>query len=214
MIPRYQRILFWSLVAGILLMAAFLLRGCEQAQKRLGAPNNTAPIAAPTSASNEDITLYLADDADASITPTSESIALPQDPTLRARTLLEHLLAVYSLPASAHPLQGGPAIDDVFLLPDPNPRLGEQPGQFAIINLRGAFLDNHPSGIQVETLTLQSIIGTLHAAFPQIKKIRFLVDGQPHDTLAGHADLLHIYTATDTATKPMPPTETPNPTRP
>jgi hypothetical protein len=214
MIPRYQRILFWSLVGGILLMAAFLLHGCQQAQKRLGAPNDATPIAAPTTASTEDITLYLANDADASITPTTESFALPQEPTVRARTLLEHLLSTYALPNSAHPLQGGPAVDDVFLLPnsdlDPQPAAGKQPGQLAVINLRGSFIDNHPSGIQVEALTVQSIIGTLHAALPQITAIRFLVDGQPHDTLAGHADLLHTYPATDTTTKPTLPTDPTN----
>ncbi|MEO6804702.1 MAG: GerMN domain-containing protein [Edaphobacter sp.] len=211
MIPRYQRILFWSIVAGIVLMTVFLLHGREQAHERLGAPNDSTPIAAPVASDTEDVTLYLASDADASITPTSESIALPKDPTLRARALLEHLLAAYALPSSNHPLQGGPAVDDVFLLPDPQPRpgaqSGAQSGQLAVINLRGTFVDNHPSGIQVETLTVQSIIGTLHAAFPRVTSIRFLVDGQPHDTLAGHADLLRIYAATDTATKPMPPIE-------
>jgi hypothetical protein len=207
MIPRYQRILFWSLVAGILLMAAFLLHGCEQAHKRLATPNDPTPLAAPTSSSTEDVTLYLANDADASITPATESFALPQEPSARARALIEHLLSTYSLPASAHPLQGGAAVDDVFLFTDPQPATGARPGQLAVINLRGSFLDNHPSGIQVETLTVQSIIGTLHAALPQVTAIRFLADGQPHDTLAGHADLLHTYAATDTTAKPIPPTE-------
>jgi len=209
MIPRYQRILFWSLAAGIFLMAAFLLRGCEQAHKRLAALNDATPIAAPTTASTEDITLYLARDADASIAPTTESLALPQEPALRARALLEHLLAAYALPNSAHPLQSGPAVDDVFLLAAPQPQSHphQQPGQLAVINLRGSFINNHPSGIQVETLTVQSIIGTLHAALPELTSIRFLVDGQPHDTLAGHADLLRTYPATDTAAKPTPPIE-------
>jgi hypothetical protein len=211
MIPRYQRILFWSLAAGIFLMAAFLLHGCEQAHERLAALNDTTPIAAPTTASTEDITLYLASDADASIVPTTESLALPQAPALRARALLEHLLAAYALPNSAHPLQSGPAVDEVFLLDDPHPEsesgFHAQPGQLAVINLRGSFINNHPSGIQVEALTVESIIGTLHAALPQITAIRFLVDGQPHDTLAGHADLLRTYPAADTTTKPTPPIE-------
>jgi Sporulation and spore germination len=206
-IPRYQRILFWSLAGGILLMAAFLLRGCEQAHNRLAAPNDATPLAAPTSAGTEDITLYLANDADASITPTTEQLALPQEPTVRARVLLEHLLSAYALPNSAHPLQSGAAIDDIFLLTDPQPAPGEQPGQLAVISLHGSFTDNHPSGIQVEALTVQSIIGTLHAALPEVTKIRFLVDGQPHDTLAGHADLLRTYPALDTTAKPTPPTE-------
>jgi hypothetical protein len=209
MIPRYQRILFWSLVAGISLMAAFLLRGCEQAHKRLAALNDATPIAAPTTTSTEDITLYVASDADASITATTESLALPHEPSARARALLEHLLSSYSLPKSTHPLQSGPAVDDVFLLSDHEHARGQQPGQLAVINLRGSFINNHPSGIQVEALTVQSIIGTLHAALPQITAVRFLVDGQPHDTLAGHADLLRTYPATDTSAKPMPPTESP-----
>src|ERR1700738_812904 len=124
MIPRYQRILFWSLVAGIFLMAAFLLHGCQQAHNRLAALTDTTPIAAPTTASTEDITLYLASDADASISPATQSLALS-----------EHLPPASALPNSAHPLQSGPAVDDVFLLADPQPTrqpgLRPQPGQLA-----------------------------------------------------------------------------------
>ncbi len=241
MIPRYQRILFWSLVAAILLMSAFLIRGCQAARRRLTAFNDTIPLAAPASTPTEDATLYLANDADASITPATQPLALPQDPTLRARTLLNALLATYAQPASPHPLPGGPAVDDVFLLTPPAKKpstalarrpptrdhLAEtapgppavtpaqtpaetpaqpinHPNQLAIINLHGAFVDHHPSGVVVESLTLQSILGTLHAAFPEVTQIRFLVDGQSHDTLAGHADLLRTYPALNTATKPTP----------
>jgi hypothetical protein len=229
MIPRYQRILFWSLLGGILLMAAFLLHGCQQAHKRLAALNDATPIAAPVTTSTEDITLYIANDADASITPTPEQLALPHDPTLRARALLEHLLSTYAQPSSTHRLQSGPAVDDVFFLDQAKPlstaRTSRHPqpeptattssgGQLAVINLRGSFVDNHPSGIQVEALTIQSIVGTLHAAFPDIKQIRFLVNGQPHDTLAGHADLLHAYPATDTTSHPSPPEAPDNSTQP
>jgi Sporulation and spore germination len=205
MIPRYQRILFWSLLGGILLMAAFLLRGCEQAHTRLsGLSDDATPIAAPTSNGPEDVTLYIASDAEGSITPTTSHLALPQDPTVRARVLLEHLLAQYSLANSTHSLQSGSAIADVFLLSNPPPG---GTGQLAVINLRGSFIANHPAGILTEDLTVQSIIGTLHSALPQVTKIRFLVDGQPHDTLAGHADLRRTYSAIDTTTKPSPPTQ-------
>jgi hypothetical protein len=218
MIPRYQRILFWSLVGGIFLMGAFLLHGCEQAHKRLTALNDVTPIAAPTTASTEDITLYLANDVDASITPTHEELALPEEPTVRARALLQHLLALYALPDSAHSLQGGPSVDDVFLLNQPAADASAAPqqapseahSQLAVVDLRGSFIANHPSGIQVEALTLQSIIGTLHAGLPQISQVRFLVDGQPHDTLAGHADLLRDYPAEDTTTHPTHPEVPPN----
>jgi hypothetical protein len=71
-------------------------------------------------------------------------------------------------------------------------------GELAVINLRSSFVNNHPSGVEVESLTLLSIIGTLHANLPQIEQIRFLVDGQPRETLAGHADLLRTYPSRDT----------------
>jgi hypothetical protein len=217
MIPRYQRILFWSLIGGILLMGTFLLHGCQQAHKRLTAPVDATPIEAPITASIEDVTLYLANDSDASITPTTERFALPQEPSVRARALLEHLLATYALPGSPHPILGGPAVDDVFLLNQPTsgasnlePARPNATDELAVVNLRGSFIANHPSGVQVEALTIQSIIGTLHAALPQITKIRFLVDGQPRDTLAGHADLLRTYPAEDTAARPLPPEVPPN----
>ena len=38
-----------------------------------------------------------------------------------------------------------------------------------------------------------SILGTLHANLPRITQVRFLVDGQPRETLAGHADLTRTY---------------------
>jgi hypothetical protein len=204
MIPRYQRILFWSLVGSILLMMAFLLRGCNQAHKRLIALNDATPIAAPTSAATEEVTLYMASDADATVTATSGKAALPQEPSLRARALLDYLLGQYSLPGSKHPLQSGPAIDDVFLLADSS---SKEKGQIAVINLHGAFAGNHPSGVEVEDLTVKSIIGTLHGALPKITKVRFLVDGQPHDTLAGHADLSRLYPAVDTTARPTAPSE-------
>jgi len=75
-------------------------------------------------------------------------------------------------------------------------------GQMAVINLRGTFADHHPSGVEAETLTVESILGTLYGNFPRIEQVRFLVDGKPRDTLNGHADLLRTYTVLNTATKP------------
>jgi hypothetical protein len=73
-------------------------------------------------------------------------------------------------------------------------------GELAVIDLRGNFVNSHPSGVEVEIGTLNSIIGTLHTNIPQIEQIRFLVDGQPRETLAGHADLLRTYPSRETAT--------------
>ena len=76
----------------------------------------------------------------------------------------------------------------------------EPGGELAVIDLRSTFANQHPSGVEVESLTLLSIVGTLHANLPQIEQVRFLVDGQARETLAGHADLLRMYPVRDTAT--------------
>jgi hypothetical protein len=65
--------------------------------------------------------------------------------------------------------------------------------ELAVVNLTGAFASTHPSGIETESLTVLSICATLHANLPQVTEVRFLVDGQPRDTLAGHADLMRTY---------------------
>jgi len=69
--------------------------------------------------------------------------------------------------------------------------------QMAVVNLSGAFVANHPSGIETEMLTVLSICGTLHANLPRVTQVRFLVDGAERPTLAGHADLTRTYLAAD-----------------
>lgn len=220
MIPRYQRILFWVLAGAILLMALFLLHGCEQAREKLTRHRDETPLAAPVATASETVRLALASDTDGSITLADRDIALPTETTARAHALLTRLIAEYSYKNSAHPLESGPAIDDVFVLDLPlrapssataTPSADEshtgvtsEPhvpgGQLAVVNLRGTFADHHPSGIEPETLTINSIIGTLYANFPRIQQVRFLVDGHPRDTLSGHADLLRTYPVTSTVT--------------
>lgn len=216
---RYQTVLFYVLVGGIVLMGIFLFFEQRRMHERLAAANDRSPLTAPVVATPaEPVTLDLADDTTGAITAETKQLALPGEPSVRARALLDRLMAEYALPHSNHPLAPGSAVDDVFLLKLPivNPAAGPDaaaPGEsdgaaaggdfspaseLAVVNLRGEFVDHHPSGVEVETLTIQSMLGTLHANFPAITEVRFLVDGQPHDTLAGHADLRRSYAATDT----------------
>ena len=74
--------------------------------------------------------------------------------------------------------------------------------QLAVVNLTGAFVASHPSGLETETLTVLSICGTLHANLPRVTQVRFLVDGQPRSTLAGHADLTRTYLAAEAVPRP------------
>lgn len=212
MIPRYQRILYWTLVAGIVLMLVLLVRGHLRKQERIVAMRDQSPIAAPSDMPNEQISVAMPNDADASVSIEQVSLALPEEPSLRARVVLDRLLTDLSLPASNHPVPPGPALTDVFLLPLPlnNPAANGIPSdtdpmpstdyhaigsKLAVVNLTKTFADAHPSGIESEDLTVRAIIATLHADFPAIDQVRFLVDGQTRPTLAGHADLTRTYPA-------------------
>jgi hypothetical protein len=198
MIPRYQKVILWLLLVSSVLMAAYLIRLRARAQDQLAAVPYAAPMPAPVEASPVQVTLMIANDEDGSLAPVERQVALPSEQTTRARALLNNLFSSYAQSGSPHPLPPVTAVKDVFLLPVPGANNPSTAGELAVINLNGAFSDRHPSGILVETLTLLSILGTLHTNMPQIAQVRFLVDGKPKDTLAGHADLMRTYlTAND-----------------
>jgi len=201
-IPKYQLITFRVLVGGTILMALLMVRGCVKAQERIAAARDASPIPAPTDLPNESVTVALANDADDSILLDQQQMALPKEGSIRAQEILRRVLANYAAPASLHPLPGGPAITAVYFVSEPV-SLGPVAGDLAVIDLKSGYLGQHPSGIESETLTLESLIGTLHANFPEIGRVRFLVDGKVGTTLAGHADVVHEYPAIDTARYPL-----------
>jgi hypothetical protein len=207
-IPRYQKIVFIVLLVVSIAMAALLVRLREKAHERLLLGEDRSPASAPAVAAEESVTLLVANDIDGTMVPEARSLPLPKDSEARARALLERLLEIYSGPDAMHPVPGVPrAVLQVFLLPTQGKGVGrsrtpsdDSAGQLAVVNLAAAFADGHPSGIEAETLTLLSICGTLHANLPQIREVRFLVNGETRATLAGHADLTRTYLTTEAVT--------------
>ena len=216
MIPRYQRILYWILVGGILFMLLVLIYGCERKQSRIAAMRDESRIAAPTDLPDEQVSVAQANDADSSVILDDITMPLPADSSLRAKLILDRMFSDFAASASTHPLPAGPAVTDVFLLPLPlvNPSRDSNDSdaardsspyghahlpnaQLAVVNLTKTFADAHPSGIETEDLTLRAIIATLHANLPDVEQVRFLVDGQTRPTLSGHADLTHPYAVID-----------------
>lgn len=216
MIPRYQIVFFAVLLAVSAAMGTEVWHMRKRAHQRLLAGEVTTPTKAPEVAPEVRATLMVANDADGSLTPQSYSLPLPVSPNERARAILGKLLDIYSASDAAHRVPGGGAgILQVFLLPVPNAasvsrahariasksrsRMRETVSEMAVVNFAAAFANNHPSGLQTETLTLLSICNTLHTNLPRISEVRFLVDGQPRTTLSGHADLTRTYLPADEA---------------
>ncbi|MGD0519918.1 MAG: GerMN domain-containing protein [Terracidiphilus sp.] len=208
MIPRYHAILFIVLLVASVVMGVALWQLRERAHQRLLSSQDSAPTQAPEVAQPEQTTLLVANDADSSLLTQVQSLPLPQDPGARARAVLGKLLDLYAAADAAHPVPGGASsIAQVFLMPAQNPESSSAPAtgrqakpsspELAVVNLTGSFVATHPSGLETENLTVLSICGTLHANLPRVTQVRFLVDGQPRSTLAGHADLTRTYLATD-----------------
>lgn len=200
LISRVGQILLLLMIVACVAMAAILVRMRQQAQDRLQAPlTSSVPLSQTPDEPLKTVTFFTPDDKTGQLNPVPQTLALPQDASAQACALIQQLIAGWRAPGSLHAIHATPGeppaeVDSVFLLPIPG-----QPGlQLAVVNLNAAFPRAQPSGIEPETLTLLSIIQTLHANIPSITQVRFLVNGQPRPTLAGHADLTRTYLA-DTA---------------
>ncbi len=177
MIPRKLQYVVAALVVVILAMGFYLVHLKRKAEF-LAAPVTQA-LTPPANGPAGEMTLYLASDQDDSLRPSTIFMAEPSDPGERGRLTLHTLIARYQQKDSAHLLGAGADVHDVYLL-DP---------ASAVVNLNSAFADSHPSGVEVEQLTVLSMVLTLKAQLPQLTRVRFLVDGKTRETLAGHIDI-------------------------
>lgn len=208
MISRAHQVLFGVLLLACVAMAAVLIRLRNRAQDRLqeqaaGAPAMQAAAEAPPT----QITLYVPNDLDDSLVAMRESLALPENSSAEAEELLSNLVAAFRAPGSTHPIDVANGVNQVYLMAVPNGAGAPgNPGQLAVVDLSAALAAEQPSGIEPETLTLLSMMATLHANIPSITEVHFLVDGQPRETLAGHADLTRTYLASEANPMPNPQT--------
>jgi hypothetical protein len=130
--------------------------------------------------------LYWASGAnDGSLTAVTVDLQLSADPALRAKQVLNTLLAgpvdmeLRTLPPDAVLLA-------FYLLPDGT----------AIADFSEAMASSIPSGIESEQQAVDSIVRTLAANVPQIARIKILIHGQEAETLAGHLDLTNPFPVT------------------
>jgi hypothetical protein len=133
------------------------------------------------------VTLYLASDSDGGLRRVQENIGLPDQKTERDRTILRTLLAQYQVDGAPHALGAGSDIREVFLLN----------GDTAIVDATAGLADSHPAGVMAEELTIASIVSTLTANDPQVRRVKILIEGKERETLAGHADLARFYSSAE-----------------
>ena len=184
MIPRSLLITVAVMVVVVVAMGTYVRRMRRQASEIRSAAD-LQPVAPPPSGPTETVTLYIADDAAATLRAQSAQIPLPGGRQQRAEELLRALLRIYQQPGARHPLAPAADIRSIYLV---------APGA-AVIDLNTAFADQHRSGILDEQLTVNSLVETLAVNVPGVSRVRILVEGNARETLAGHADLTDFFDA-------------------
>jgi hypothetical protein len=124
------------------------------------------------------VTLYFPSYAEGKLRGEARPIAMATDPADRVRQIVLALIE--------GPKQGGgsaPApsaeVRGVFVTADGTVYLDLSSGAAGDFN----------AGIESETLAIYSMVDSLAANLPEVKKVQFLIQGQEVDTLDGHVDL-------------------------
>ena len=183
MISRPAQITIFLLLIGVLAGGIYMNRLKQREDRREASSSNTAPLAPPVAGPAENVQLMIAYDDDGVLKKERTSLTLPKEPAARAKQVLRALINEYEQKPSPHPLAEGAAVINVFMVE----------GGLCVVDLNSAFAEGHRSGVMVEEMTIASIVESLSMNVPEIKRVKFLVDGQERETLAGHADLNMIY---------------------
>jgi hypothetical protein len=133
---------------------------------------------------------------DGALVPTTVELPLSDDPVLRAKQVLNTLLAG-PVDAELRTLPPDAALLEFYLLPDGT----------GIADFSEALATSIPSGIQSEQLAVDSIARTLEANVLQVQRLKILIHGQETETLAGHLDLTGTFVVSIRA---APATSTPS----
>jgi len=150
----------------------------EQARRELTTPT-------PTNTSDPVVKakmFWASDEDESALSPITIELALASDPVLRAKQVLNTLLA-------------GPVSSDLRTLPPDAALLAFYllPDGTGIADFSEALATSTPSGIESEQLAVDSIARTLEANVPQVKRLKILIHGQELDSLAGHVDLTQFF---------------------
>ncbi|MGH9742889.1 MAG: GerMN domain-containing protein [Candidatus Acidiferrum sp.] len=129
---------------------------------------------------------------DGTLTDATVELPLSSDPVLRAKQVLNTLLAG-PVDAELRTLPPDAVLLAFYLVPDGT----------AVADFSEALATETPSGIQSEQMAIDSITRTLAADVPSVQRLKILIHGQEMETLAGHLDLTGTFLVSANGT-PVP----------
>jgi Sporulation and spore germination len=131
-----------------------------------------------TGGPTQTVTLYFPSSSQGKLEGEARPLAMAPAPADRIRQIVLALIEG-SRQGQGRALAASADVRAVFLTHDGTAYLDLSNGALAGLN----------PGIKAETLAVYSIVDSLAANLPEVKRVKFLVQGQEVDTLDGHADL-------------------------
>lgn len=199
--PRDLKIVFGILAVAVVIGLASL-GGLHQRMKRLSENPNAeeearhevmaTPVATPTDVTASARIFWSA--GPGQLAPVDVQLPLSADPIQRSKQVLDALVerptvAQRTLPADTTLL-------GFYVLSDGT----------AIADFSDALVTEMPSGIASEQTAVDSVVDTLKANVPSLRRLKILIHGQEVDTLAGHIDLSGFFDLNPPPTQPaLPP---------
>jgi hypothetical protein len=173
------------LLAACIALAGYLVhlkRLSDQRQQRLA---QVSPIEAPPQANTRTATLIVADDSSGKLVPRKAELAAGSDVGEQIRSELRALFTIYRAPDSPHGFSKEADIRDVYVLGS----------DAVVIDTNAAFAAAYPNNARREELTIESMVRTIAANHPEIRRVKMLVDGRERDTMAGNVSLREFFVA-------------------
>ncbi len=154
------------------------LRTQKQAEEIQAQQLAQLAIVRPTDEPRKVKLFYLAAPGTMTLAARETEMPLAKEPEREAKQIVAALIVGLPEPA-LRTLPAETLVHEVFLLADGT----------AVVDLSQGFAVSMRSGIETEQLAVDSILRSLSANLPQIRRVRILIDGQEAETVAGHVDL-------------------------
>lgn len=156
-----------------LFVALVLMAACRE-KKSLSANLN-----AENKVSMQNVRLFF-ESPDMALVPEQRNVALPENPAGAVTAVVRELFKGPANPSVPRLFPADTVVRGAYLLPEGT----------VLIDLGGQTLtQGWGTGSHQELMAIYSVVQTVTTNFPEAKRVRFLMNGGPAETLAGHVSL-------------------------
>ena len=131
-----------------------------------------------------EVTLFFQSPDSDDLVPEVHKIFLTDSVTDQARQTVKELIGG-PLTSLLPTIPKGTELREIYLAKDGT----------AFVDFSQAFVDKHSGGSAAEIGTIFSLVNTLTYDFPEIRRVKILVEGEERETLKEHLDLTRAYSA-------------------